>query len=231
MTKTSTSSLRWSGLKQLRCSQCSLAKPNLSVFSELRDLDLSYNPFTDEGMAGLAGLKNLKHLILRDTLVTDDGLKYLKDLTDLEELDLSGSTRHGPGLRVISADLKSMRSLNLLGAQVPDESMDILAGMKSLEVLNLYRTLVTNSGLASSAFFEKPHRRGCPLQPGHQQWCRSAPRGAARESRSASMEPLLPKRLVAGAAKPADSSAQAIAAWVRLMGGSAEVGGWPSDSH
>ncbi len=45
--------------------------------------------------------------------------------------------------------MKSIRSLNLLGAQVPDEFMDILAGMKSLEVLNLYRTLVTNSGLAS----------------------------------------------------------------------------------
>ena len=55
----------WSGLKQLRCSQCSLAKPKLSVFSQLRDLDLSDNPFTDEGMASLAGLKNLRRLILR----------------------------------------------------------------------------------------------------------------------------------------------------------------------
>jgi hypothetical protein len=42
--------------------------------------------------------------------------------------------------------LKSIRSLNLLGAQVPDEFMHIVAGMKSLEVLNLYRTQVTNSG-------------------------------------------------------------------------------------
>ena len=47
----------WSGLKQFRCAQCNLAKPKLSVFSELRDLDLSDNPFTDEGMASLAGLK------------------------------------------------------------------------------------------------------------------------------------------------------------------------------
>ncbi len=74
----------WSGLQQFRCGQCGLAKPKLSVFSQLRDLDLSDNPFTDEGMASLAGLKNLKHLILRNTLVTDEGLKYLRDLTALE---------------------------------------------------------------------------------------------------------------------------------------------------
>jgi hypothetical protein len=64
----------WSHLQQLRCSQCNLASPDLSVFPELRDLDLSYAPFTDEGMRSLAGLKNLHRLMLRDTLVTDDGL-------------------------------------------------------------------------------------------------------------------------------------------------------------
>src|ERR1700676_1841050 len=62
----------WSDLKQFRCRQCGLAKPKLSAFSELRDLDLSDNPFTDEGLASLAGLKHLRHLILRNPLVTDD---------------------------------------------------------------------------------------------------------------------------------------------------------------
>ena len=138
----------WSGLKQFRCAQCGLTKPKLSVFPQLRDLDLSDSPFTDEGMASLAGLRNLKHLILQNTLVTDAGLKYLQDLTALEELDLSGTRITGRGLENLR-NLKSIRSLNLLGVPVPDEFMDILAGMKSLEVLNLYRTLVTNSGLAS----------------------------------------------------------------------------------
>src|SRR6202021_947796 len=71
----------WSGLQQFRCAQCRLAKPKLSAFSQLRDLDLSDNPFTDEGLASLAGLKNLKHLILRNTLVTDDGLKCMTGFT------------------------------------------------------------------------------------------------------------------------------------------------------
>jgi hypothetical protein len=72
----------------------------LSPFAKLQDLDLSYNPFTDEGMAGLAGLKDLRRLMLRDTLVTDEGLKYLKDLTQLEEIDLSGARVTDKGDRV-----------------------------------------------------------------------------------------------------------------------------------
>src|SRR5579859_2516389 len=40
----------WSALKQFRCAQCSLAKAKLSAFSQLRALDLSDSPFTDEGM-------------------------------------------------------------------------------------------------------------------------------------------------------------------------------------
>ena len=88
---------RWTGLKQLRCSQCSLSKPNLAMFSQLRDLDLSYAPFTDEGMASLAGLKNLRRLILRDTLITDEGLRYLKDLTGLRGAGSIGCACHRPG--------------------------------------------------------------------------------------------------------------------------------------
>src|SRR5277367_5969080 len=44
----------WTNLKELRCSQCSLSKLSLAPFAKLQDLDLSNNPFTDEGMAGIA---------------------------------------------------------------------------------------------------------------------------------------------------------------------------------
>ncbi|HEU5022364.1 MAG TPA: hypothetical protein VFT60_10745, partial [Bryobacteraceae bacterium] len=137
----------WTNLRQLRCSQCSISKLNLSMFPKLQDLDLSFNPFTDEGMAGLAGLKDLRRLLLRDTLVTDEGLKYLKDLTNLEELDLSGTKITNKGIEYLRG-LKSMRRLNLLGAQADDSAMEILSGMPQLEVLNLYRTKITNSGVA-----------------------------------------------------------------------------------
>src|SRR6185437_733495 len=122
-------------LRELRCMQCSLSKLNLSPFTKLRDLDLSFNPFTDEGMAGLANLKDLRRLMLRDSLVTDEGLKYLKDLPNLEELDLSGARITDKGIAYLGG-LKSMRRLNLLGASATDASMDVLAAMPKLEVVN-----------------------------------------------------------------------------------------------
>src|SRR5271155_727574 len=211
----------WSGLKQFRCGQCGLAKPKLAVFSQLRDLDLGDNPFTDEGMASLAGLKNLRHLILRNTLITDDGLKYLQDLTALEELDLSGTRITGRGVEHLS-NLKSIRSLNLLGARVPDESMGVLAGMKSLEVLNLYRTLVTNSGLASlhalKNLTDVDVRYSRVTTNGVEALRAALPAVKVRFDGAA-----LSRTPPAGTAKPIDSSPQAIAMWVRLMGGSAEL--------
>jgi hypothetical protein len=44
--------------------------------------------------------------------------------------------------------MKAMRKLNLLGANVSDESVDVLTGMPRLMELNLYRSRLTNSGLS-----------------------------------------------------------------------------------
>jgi len=77
----------WKDLRELRCSQCQLANLSLAPFTKLENLDLSYNPFTDKAMEGLAGLSSLRRLYLRDTLVTDEGLKHLSGLSKLEELD------------------------------------------------------------------------------------------------------------------------------------------------
>ena len=123
----------WTDLKDLRCSQCRLSSLNLSPFTKLRNLDLSYNPFTDKGMEGIGKLKDLRRLMLKDTLVTDEGLKYLSNLTNLEELDLSGARVTDKGIEYLR-NLKSMRRLNLLGAQATDSAMDVIAGMKNLEV-------------------------------------------------------------------------------------------------
>ena len=46
--------------------------------------------------------------------------------------------------------LTAMRKLNLLGARATDVSMDILGGMKNLQLVNLYRTQITNAGSRAS---------------------------------------------------------------------------------
>ncbi len=42
-------------------------------------------------MKTLQNLKQIRRLNLRDTLITDEGLQSIEDMTNLEELDLYGT--------------------------------------------------------------------------------------------------------------------------------------------
>src|SRR2546427_11608328 len=67
-------------LRELRLAQTKVKGKTLAPFVQLRYLDVSYTPFDDEGLASLAGMTQLSKLYLRDTYVTDDGLKHLSGL-------------------------------------------------------------------------------------------------------------------------------------------------------
>ena len=134
-------------LKELRCEQCKIDKRGLDPFVSLESLDMSYSTFSNNSMAGLENMRNLRRLYLRDTSVTDEGLKHLAGLTKLEELDLYGVKVTDRGIAYLK-DLKELRKLILLGAPITDESIPVFAGMTHLRELNLYRSRVTNSGLA-----------------------------------------------------------------------------------
>ena len=214
----------WKNLKELRCSQCrsTFQIYDLSPFAQLHDLDLSYNPFTDQGMAGLANLKELRRLMLRDTLVTDEGLKYLADLDHLEEIDLSG-TRVTDKVIEYLRKLKSMRRLNLLGAQATDAAMDVFAGMDHLEVLNLYRTRVTNSGVAKLKALKN-------LTDIDLRYSRVTPNGVDDLHADLPVVPSVrfsgfgsaPAAKSPGAAEPTADTEEAISKWVKALGGSTE---------
>ena len=68
-------------------------------------LGLSDTYVTDQTMAALAGMKNLRRLTLLGTLVTDEGIKYLQDLTQLEVLDLYGVKITDKGLQAMPRSL------------------------------------------------------------------------------------------------------------------------------
>ena len=207
--------LGWRELKDFRCTQCRITNLNLSPLTNLRSLDLSFNPFTDKGMEGLAGMTGLRRLILRDTMVTDEGLKYIAGLTNLEELDLFGARVTDKGIEYLRK-LKSLRKLNLLGAQVTDDSMPVFASMEHLEALNLYRTKVTNSGLAQLQALKELtdiDLRYSRVTPNGIDALRAAlPNAKVQFVGSAGIRPK------AGANEPADDSEQAIAAWVKALG-------------
>ncbi len=134
-------------LKELRLAQGSIKKFDFSPFVNLESLDVSYSRADNDMMKGLASLKKLKRLNLKDTLVNDDGLQYIAGVQSLEVLNLYGLKITDKGLAYLK-DLKNIRQLNLLGGPITDEGVEVLAGFPKLEELNLYRSEITNSGLA-----------------------------------------------------------------------------------
>ena len=64
-------------LKELRCEQCKIDKRGLDPFVNLESLDMSYSTFGNNAMSSLAAMHNLRRLYLRDTSVTDEGLKHI----------------------------------------------------------------------------------------------------------------------------------------------------------
>jgi internalin A len=106
--------------------------------------------FTDAGLKGLAGLKELRTLALCGTAITDAGLKELSTLKGLRELDLSGTQVTDAGIKEL-ASLKGLQLLNLCGAHVTNDGLKELAGFKELTALHLGGTQITDAGLKNLA--------------------------------------------------------------------------------
>jgi Leucine-rich repeat (LRR) protein len=207
-------------LRDFRCAQCRISKASLAIFPKLESLDLSLSSFNDAGMRGLASLHDLRRLNLRDTLVTGEGLRNLNGLTGLEELDLAGTHVTDAGLASLQ-NLKAMRTLSLLGSEVSDESAALLAGMTELRELNLYRSQVTNAGLAKLAALKNLEaidlRYSRVTASGVQAFRAALPRCRVEFSGA---EPVSQK---GAAPKPNGTGDAALAAWVRAMGGKADL--------
>jgi Leucine-rich repeat (LRR) protein len=109
-------------------------------------LALGNTRITDAGLKELAGLKNLRWLVLRDTQITDAGLKELAGLQNLQRLDLGFTRITDAGLKEL-AGLKNLQWLNLWGTRITDAGLKELAGLKNLLWLGLEFTQITDAGV------------------------------------------------------------------------------------
>ncbi len=98
---------------------------NITNMTELTTLDLGgCNAVTDQSLANIGKLSNLRSLNLAYCKVTDLGLLYLKNLTNLISLDLGGCD------------------------QITDAGLANLSNMSQLKILNLQHcTSITDNGL------------------------------------------------------------------------------------
>jgi hypothetical protein len=147
-----------------------------TTLKQLRSLNLSGNHVTDEGVIHLLGLpeltalslrgtyvtdrglaclttiytpsplKDLEYLDLSNTVVTDDGLRHIKEFGKLQTLILRGTKVKGPGLEHLQT-LTKLRSLDLTGTDVSDADLRHLRDLKALQSLKLENTRVTNAAV------------------------------------------------------------------------------------
>lgn len=87
-------------------------------------IDLKYSNITttEEELEFLQGFKNLTHLQLSGTNLSDNGLIHVKGLSEL-------------------------RKLNLYGTLVTDHALELIGSLKNIQTLNLWNTAMTESAI------------------------------------------------------------------------------------
>jgi len=104
-----------------------------------RDLD-------DRGLEAVAELgATVRSLNLRDTKITDAGLKHLATFSGLRRLHLERTAIGDAGL-VHLAKLDKLEVLNLYGTKTSDAGLEKLMGLRRLRQLFVWQTEVTDAG-------------------------------------------------------------------------------------
>lgn len=139
---------------------------DLRGFKKLRSLSLSDAQVTDVTLRSLREMGMLHVLdrltgseakqpthvgevttvTLKNSPVTDAGLRELKDLKNLAGLTLAGTQVTPAGLKVLT-EFEKLTLLVLGGPEVTDAHLEELSAVKSLTGLTLFRTSVTPAGL------------------------------------------------------------------------------------
>jgi len=106
---------------------------------------LDHSAITDEQLANVATLRDLRELSLSGTEIDGSGLRHLKNMASLVFLDLSHSSINDSSLSHLRA--LGLTLLNLSDTKLTDNGLQHLKGLR-LAYIGLARTQVTDAGLA-----------------------------------------------------------------------------------
>ena len=101
---------------------------------------------TDETLAQLQQIPDLRWLYLQGTSITDDQLRYVAPLTSLVRLHLENTSIGDDGVQHL-LPLQSLEYLNLYGSQISDDALPTLTQLASLKQLYLWQSKVSEQGL------------------------------------------------------------------------------------
>ena len=105
-------------------------------------------PLTGKGFIYLKGMNSLRNFVIQFTMIDDESLAHLKNLTSLENLTLLNNRAiSGEGL-VHLRNMPSLRYISFYMVPIEDFGLEKLKGMSRLEHLSLQYTHVTDDGLS-----------------------------------------------------------------------------------
>ena len=123
--------------------------------TELEELGLDGTPLTDQGLARLTPLTNLRRLRIGRTKVTEAGLAHLKAMPLIARLELADLPVTNAGLDALQG-MSRLKSLDLSGTKIDDDALAALAKLPTLTELNVRDTDVTAEAIAR---FQQAHPR------------------------------------------------------------------------
>ena len=122
---------------------------------EIVALDMHGEWVADSDLRKLAAMPKLERIDLSLTRVTDHGLKLMRDLKGVRELNLYFAENvTDEGIAALKG-WKNLRRLNLRGTKITDTTLEHLAGLTSLESLDVGFAQVTDNGLEKLGSLEK----------------------------------------------------------------------------
>lgn len=120
----------------------------------VREVDLAGSTVTDDGLRVLLGLPDLEALVLEGTQVGDVGLGHLAGLTKLRVLALDGTNCTDDGLKLLKP-LNRMEFLELTLTKITDHGLAVVRNMPVLGSLYLSGTPVGDAGLHELRYSKK----------------------------------------------------------------------------
>ncbi|MEE3219282.1 MAG: hypothetical protein VX257_03415, partial [Planctomycetota bacterium] len=135
------------GLELENCQLTNEALSDLGRHGGLESLTLNKNLLiSDQAVAQLSGLKNLKSLELANTSVTDAALEHIAGFKKLQVLNLAGATKIADADGLLGR-LPAIRWIRLRGTKVGDATLKALESSKSVTYVDVVGTEVSEAAV------------------------------------------------------------------------------------
>jgi len=110
-------------------------------------IDLRASWVADADLPRLAQMQDLRRLDLSLTRISDRGLRALKSAPAIEELNLYFAEQITDEGASVVRNWKHLKKLNLHGTKITDSTLEFLAGVPTLEWLDISSAQITDTGL------------------------------------------------------------------------------------